>query len=146
MSAADDRQAEERFREACADAKRVSLARATIVQAVAGLPADRVASMLLELYVEAMEPPAARPARVPGAAPREPAPGSLRATVLAVLRGAARPLRNAAISKAVADARPGTTPTAVGSALWEFVRDGMVFKRRQRGRMYYATDASTFDA
>ena len=65
--------------------------------------------------------------------------------MLSVLRAAAEPLRTGQILKLVQGHRSDAKGPSVGSAVWNFVREGRVFKRSVRGREYYAVDPKASD-
>lgn len=70
----------------------------------------------------------------------EPAPDTLRADVLTVLRTSKVPMRTGDVVKAVTAIRPGANGPSIGSVIWNFVQEGRVLKQTVRGRHFYATD------
>lgn len=147
-------------------AQRFSRVRADIHSLSDDAGRERVMTMLMEVYAD-LEAPKAMPQRralvngpngivevpvtiaktpaipSPTFAKDEPAAGTLRAHVLAVLRASKVPLRTGQVTKIVAATRPDTKAPSVGSVIWNFVREGRVFKRSVHGNDFYATNEAT---
>jgi hypothetical protein len=144
-------------------AQRMNLLRAEIRSLTADVGRERMMHALLEAHAElsmdAALPPRAvylngpagltevpakvAPTPATGAVAGvkdEPAPDTLRADVLTVLRTSKVPMRTGDVVKAVTAIRPGANVPSIGSVIWNFAKEGRVLKQTVRGRHYYATD------